>query len=122
MLCTIDSHRWGLDDFAVLDVLSSDLSDLTVVGSVSGKELSDNLEFLGSVNLELAAWSVEVLFSVSEGGEVTSVLIADTSVSIVGLVVSAISSRASLSVGSARMSSESLGDAVGFPDIEFHAA
>ena len=122
MLFTINGHRWGLDDLAVLDVLSPDLSDLTVVGSISSKELSDNLEFLCGVNSELAAWSIEVLLSMSEGSEITSVLIADTSVSIVGLVVSAISSRASLSVGSARMGSKGLGAAVGFPDIEFHAA
>ena len=122
MLFTIDSHGWGLDGLAVLDVLSSDFGNLSIVGSVSGKELGDNLEFLGSINLELAAWSVEVLFTMSEGSEVTSVLITDTSVSIIGFVVSAVTSRASFSVDSARVSSECLGNAVGFPDVEFHAA
>ena len=122
VLFTSNSHRWGINDLSVLDIFSSNLNDFSAICSVVGEELSNNLEFLGGVNLELAAWSIESAFSMSEGGEIATIFVADARVSLILGVITAVGSFASLSIGSARMSSESLRDAVSFPDVELHAA
>jgi len=119
---TSNIHRWGLNNLSVLDVLSPDLYDFSAVCSVMGEELCNNLEFLGGVNIELASWSIESVVSMSKGGEIATIFVADSRVSLVLGVITAFGSFASLSLAGARMSSESLGDAVSFPDVEFHAA
>ena len=87
------------------------------------EELSDNSEWLLSVDSEIASWSVESLVSVSEGGKITSVLIADSLESIALVVITAILSFASCELfNGARMGSECLRDAVSLPDVELHAA
>lgn len=81
VVSSVDGHLWGLNGLSVLDVLSSDLYNLSIVSSRVSEELGDDGERLGGVDVEVASWSVEVDVSVSMRGEVTAVLVADTLVS-----------------------------------------
>jgi len=123
VLLSVDGGGWSLNHFSSLDVLSSDFVDSSVVSSVVGNELSDDGEWHGGINFEVASRSKESLGSVSEGSEVASISIAKARVSIG--VTAVVSSRSIASFGRivrARMSSEGLGDRVSFPNVELHAA
>lgn len=111
---------WGGNDDTVLDVVTSHLDEVTVVGTI-GRDVLGNDSDLG-VGVDGLSWTVEVLLTLSEGVEVTAVLVANTVVSegavtALGWVVADNETGGLASVGG-----ESVGDAVGLPDIVLRAA
>ena len=122
MVFVVNGNRWSVNGLSVLNILSLDFDDVSTVSSISGVELGDNSEWLGSVDSELASWSIEVLISVSEGSEITSIFVADSLESFTCGVITALCSFTSVLCFSARMGSECLGNAVCFPNVEFHTA
>ena len=114
-----DGDLGVLDDFAVLDVETTDLGEVTGAGPVRGNELGDDGEFLAGV--DGLAFTEEGLVTHTEGVEVASVFVADTTVTIVA--VTTLSAGASgLTVGAANVRGVCGSVGVGFPDIHLAAA
>ena len=78
---------WMLDLFTVLDEESLDFNEITLIGVVTGNELGHNGEWF--VSVDLFAWSEEVFNTHSEGIDIATVLVADTLISLSGVVVTA---------------------------------
>ena len=103
-----------LDDLAVLDVDAANFREVAVGGSVGRDELSDNGELPAGV--DGLAFTEEGLVTHTEGVEVASVFVADTTVTIVA--VTTLSAGASgLTVGAANVRGVCGSVGVGLPDI-----
>jgi len=110
---------WSFEDLAVLNENSSDFFQVSSVGTIGSNELSNNLDWLGSINS--FSWTIEIVVTGSIWVEITSIFIADTLVSFISLT--ALKSLTFLwSSHGTWMSSESLRDRVGLPDIHLSAA
>jgi len=83
-----------LNDNSVLNIDSLDLAESTGAGSVVGNKLCNNGEEFGGV--DGLSRTVERLVAEAEGVEVAPVLVADTIISVVGIVTAVIASATSL--------------------------
>ena len=106
-----------------MDVESTELFEVTVVGSVGGDELGNDGERPGGVHLVGGAGSVEGAVVQPVRCKVATVLVAHSVVPVARVVVAADDAFAlRLIVGGARVSGESLGLFVGLPNVQLGAA
>jgi hypothetical protein len=108
-----------LDDYTILDVDTADFLERTSIGSVSSDELGDDGDLLGGI--DSLAGSVEVLLTLAVRVEVASILVADTTISVI-TVTAVVSEAAVWSILAARVRGVGGGDGVGLPDIHLIAA
>ena len=108
-----------LDDLAVLDVNTTDLSELSVGRVIGGEELGDDGHLLGGVDCEPGA--EEGCISHAVGIKVAAIGVADAIVAVGGGVAFR-AAAAVLTLDSTGMSGIGSGYAVGFPDVHFVAA
>lgn len=114
-----DGNGGVLDDLAILNVETTDLVEVTVGSTVSRDELSDDGELAACVDGH--TFAKESLVAHTEGVEIASVLITNSSVPLV--VVTAVSARAfGLTVDGARVRSEGSGIVVGLPNVHLGTA
>merc|ERR1719336_733110 len=112
-------HRVG-DHFAVLHPNPAHLHKVSIVSTIVSQELGDYGERLCCVENKLRPRSIELVISQPPRVEITSILVANSVVSLVPK-----STRGSLAslraIGVTRMRSVSSGHAVRLPDVKFHA-
>jgi hypothetical protein len=108
-----------LDDFAVLNIDTADFLKSTGISTVSGNELGNDSDLLGSV--DGLSGSIEAGVTHAVRVEVASILVANTTITV--RTVTALSTGATiLTVDAAGVRSVGGGDRVGLPDIHFIAA
>jgi len=107
------------DGDAILDVETADLIEVTRGSSGVGKELGNDGNLLGGI--DGLARAVEVLDSHAVRVKVASVLVANTSSTVIA--ITALITRATVwPISSAGVGSIGGGDGVGFPDIQLVTA
>lgn len=114
--------HWVLEDLSVLDELSSNLNEVTGIGSIGGNELGDDGQWLRSVDLEFSL-TIEVVDSNSVWVEIATIFVAMSIISM-SIVISAGDwvLTSSLLGNIAWMGSVSRADLVGFPNVELGTA
>jgi len=108
-----------VDDFAVLDVETTDLNKWAVGGVVRSEPLGNNLEGLGGVHCE--ALSQETVGSHAVGVEVATILIANSSVSV-RTITTLSAATAVLATHRARVGCIGSSEFIRLPNIHFIAA
>lgn len=108
------------DDLAVLDPGTTDLDEFTGCGHIVSDELGDDSDLLGGI--DGLSWTVEVLFTLTEGVEVATVLVANTSISVVAITALDGVLASVKTVVLADVWGIGVGDGVGFPDIHLGTA
>lgn len=114
-----DVGRRVLDDLAVLDIETADLSERAIGGSVSGDELGDDGELGAGIDGHPLAEERLVAHTVRV--EIATVLVADAVVPVIGIVTALGARATSLSLGRANVRGVGSGVEVAFPDIHFTA-
>jgi hypothetical protein len=93
------------------------------VSVILSDELCCDLNWLGGVNLEIGAWTEELLVSKTIRLHIAAILVTDTLESVTGCIVTAVNTfTLSLSVSLARVHGESRAVLVRLPDVNLSAA
>lgn len=71
-----------MDNLSILDVDPPNLSKVSIISPILSDELSDNSEWLGRVNREVAAGSEEVFIAITIRVVIAAVLIAGALISL----------------------------------------
>jgi hypothetical protein len=109
-----------VEDLAALDIFATDLNEVTASCVVGGNELGDDCEWLGGV--DGLARAVESGVAHPERVEIATVLVAVTLVAVAITIAASGVRSASCVARIADVGSQSVGDAVGFPDIHLVTA
>ena len=75
-------YLWVFDYISILDIFTSDTDQISVFCTIGSDKLSNDGKWFGGINFEF--WSRSIVFVVSQTpwAEVTSILVADTVISL----------------------------------------
>jgi len=118
MLLSVHGICGVLDSLAILLVELPHLRELAVVGTIVGDELSGHSDGLGAIDLEIGAWTEEVVRAEPVWLDIATVLVAQTAEAILTIVAAVNTLAASLLAGRAGVHGVGHGHLVCLPDVD----